>query len=181
MHFSPQKYMLHINDVIIEVGEGGGQSKSDIAGGVSRKAQNCMMSLKYSPLRHSLYDFLISHLHPPPPHLHPKIASLWGGGGFQTRPLKTKPIFRNVRPMHFTLWYFTMANLGVKNWFHPANNSSYEVCSCYLREGSKRKKCKNMVFDHTLLTPPPPPLPEAHLWSPYCDLKKQTNKKLQEM
>ena len=28
-----------------------------------------------------------------------------------------------------------------------------------------------MVFDHTPLTPP---LPEAHLWSPYCDLKKKS-------
>ena len=29
-----------------------------------------------------------------------------------------------------------------------------------------------MVFDHTPLTPPP--IPEAHLWSPYCNfvLKK---------
>ena len=26
-----------------------------------------------------------------------------------------------------------------------------------------------MVFDHTPLTPP---LPEAHLWSPYCDFFK---------
>ena len=33
--------------------------------------------------------------------------------------------------MHFTRWYFTVANAGVKHLFHPANNSSYEVCSCY--------------------------------------------------
>ena len=33
-----------------------------------------------------------------------------------------------------------------------------------------------MVFDHTPLTTP---LPEAHLWSPYCEYK--INKNLQEM
>ena len=33
---------------------------------------------------------------------------------YQTRPLKTKPIYRNVRSVHFTLWSFTVANPGVK-------------------------------------------------------------------
>ena len=62
------------------------------------------------------------------PHNWPTV----GGGGVQTKSPKTKPIFRNVQPMHFTLWPFTVANPGVKNNFILQNNSCYEVCSCYI-------------------------------------------------
>ena len=52
-------------------------------------------------------------------HSKQKSTELWfltkQGGRVPDQTLKTKPIFINVRLMHFTLWSFTVANPGVKN------------------------------------------------------------------
>ena len=84
----------------------------------------------------------------PPPHhplsqvrealKSPELCFLTKQGGGVSRPDPSKPNpyleMSDICTSHSGLLLWPTC---VKNWFHPANNSSYEVCSCYQKHRTK--------------------------------------------
>ena len=69
-------------------------------------------------------------------HSKQKSTELWfltkqGGGGPDQTPQNQTHIYKCLTYALHTLVFYC-SQPGVKKLFHPANNSSYEVCSCYI-------------------------------------------------